>query len=779
MEKKYLYLILGFAVLFPLFFTKGMLADGYPKGGDTIGLYDLLLNTVDVLKIFFQTGELKLWSPDYYLGFPMFFFYAPLPYVLLAALSLATGISPLFLFKLSIMVLFSGIPLVFYFSARLLDFEEELALCIALFSTALSSSIGYGLEYFAFFTIGLYSQLWGVFFLPLSIAFAYRYFILKKTRLFFPVLFLFLTFVSHILSGVVAVLAVGLLPLCCLLFPKKSGTTRKEIFFKAAAVFSLFFFSISFLLVPYFLNKEYFSNVPLDVAVKLEGYGFLPLMKLLFTGKLLDKSSFFRLPILTLLFFLGMLVSFFWKPWKEKYSSFSLYLFFLLVSSIIFVSGKASVGFLAYIPVLSTLETFRFLTLFHIAALFYIGIALFWIFSSLSSVNSASPLSSVEQQGMEPLKKTLLLVFVFLFLSIPVFSERMKTFQEKELTIDFAGYPSYWNSVNGIKESSLPGRIFVLPESGLYSKFEALHALPFLTGKSILSSITIGSHDSLSAYYVSLPLPLELYEVLGVDFVLTAKEGASEENENGLKELVLYLPEEPSGYFSVISVPFQLNATPVAAREAVLTWLLSPMSVSDNFMEIGSFDASREGATLFTAIENRNLLMYTEEGPEEYKRLVPTINLIEKSPVVTIIAANESFETPVYYYFLDYSEKNNFEEDEIQENETEGEQKWCGIILDETNSRGEYKATVFANEPDCFVVLKVTYHPEWQVFVDDVEKELVMLSPSFMGVAVEEGEHDVIFSYHVFWYRKVLFFVPLVLFPLLWFWRRKTLPQNI
>lgn len=747
MQKKWVYSALLALVLFMLFLTSELLHQGYPKGGDTIGLYDLLLNTVDALKILFSTGELKLWSPDYYLGFPMFFFYAPLPYVFLATLSLATGISPLFLFTLSIVILFSSLPLVFYFSARLLDFEEEAALCIALFSTALSSSIGYGLEYSAFFTIGLYSQLWGVFFLPLAIAFAYRYFVLQKSRLFFPVFFLFLTFTSHILSGVVAVLSAGLLALCCLFFSKNIGTTRKENLLQATMVFFLFLLSISFLIIPYLLNKEYFSNVPLDVAAKLEGYGFLPIMKLLFTGKLLDESSFFRLPILTLLFFLGLILSFFWKSWKERHSFFSLYLLLLFAASILFVSGKSSFGFLAYIPVLSILETFRFLTLFHIAALFYIGIALFWIFSS------------VKQQKIALLKKILLLALVFLFLTIPIFSERIKTFQEKEFTLDFADYHSYWNIATAMKESSLHGRIFVLPESELYSKFEALHALPFLTGNPILTSLTIGSHDSLSAYYVSLPLPLELYDLLGVDFILTAKESASEENENELKELTLYIPEQPPGYFSVVSAPFQLNATPVAAREAVLTWLLSPLSVSDNFMEIGSFDTAREGAVLFTDIENRNLLTYTEEGPEDYTHVVPTVDLEEKSPVVTIIAANETFETPLYYYFLDYSEQN----------ETKKE---CGSVVGETNSRGEYHATVFANKTDCFVVLKVTYHPEWQVFVDGAEKKLVMLSPSFMGVAVATGEHDVVFSYEVFWYRKILFVVPVVLFLLLWFWKK-------
>jgi hypothetical protein len=42
------------------------------------------------------------------------------------------------------------------------------------------------------------------------------------------------------------------------------------------------------------------------------------------------------------------------------------------------------------------------------------------------------------------------------------------------------------------------------------------------------------------------------------------------------------------------------------------------------------------------------------------------------------------------------------------------------------------------------LVVKATYHPNWHVFVDGVETQTFMVSPSFIGVAVGPGDHFVI-----------------------------------
>jgi len=45
------------------------------------------------------------------------------------------------------------------------------------------------------------------------------------------------------------------------------------------------------------------------------------------------------------------------------------------------------------------------------------------------------------------------------------------------------------------------------------------------------------------------------------------------------------------------------------------------------------------------------------------------------------------------------------------------------------------------------VVLKVTYHPNWRVAIDGREGRPFMVSPSFIGLAVPAGTHQVSAEY--------------------------------
>lgn len=742
MERKYSYGILALIVLFTFFFTKGMLGEGYPNGGDSVSHYDLLLNTINALQLFLKTGELRFWNPDYYFGFPMFFFYAPLPYIFLALLSLSTGIDPLSLFQWSIVLLFSALPLVFYTTARLMHLEEEFSLGIALFSTALSSKLVFGVEYYSFFATGLFSQLWGIVFLPLAFAFSYRYFVLGKGKAFFPVFFLFLTFVSHLFVGIISALSVGILVLCCLLQQKN----KKDIFQKAGTVFFFFLLSTSFFLIPYFLNEKYFGNITFDLDEKEQGYGFVQTIHLLFTGELLDYSfSFSRIPALTVLFFAGFLLSIFWNKFREKYPVLPLFLFLCFAFSILCIAGKASFHFLAKIPVLSTLQTFRFITLFHFIALFYIGIALWWIVLLLENF--------MEKNSRA--RKNSIVFVVLLIIAVPVFYERMETFQEYALTYTFEEDSTYWTIISALKENTASGRIYVTTPSGLFDRPQHLQALPLLTGNPLFASTGIGGHDSLSAFYSSLPLLSEfpqLVSLFAIDFIIDKK--ANEES------LTLSIAKEPAHYFALVTAPFVLDAEPVAARNAIIAWLYSPASAAEQFLEItDNPKEQRAGTILLKKIQDRGtpFALY-EKGDAFAHTIYGVLDVANNSPTATVFSGEEAVEADLYSYFQNYDY-----------NATEKE---CGEMFQETNTQGISKTTVLVQEKSCFVLFKMTYHPEWKVFVDGEEKELLMLSPSFMGVAVEEGQHDITFSYKVAGYRILLVVFSIFSLMLLFFWRK-------
>ena len=45
-------------------------------------------------------------------------------------------------------------------------------------------------------------------------------------------------------------------------------------------------------------------------------------------------------------------------------------------------------------------------------------------------------------------------------------------------------------------------------------------------------------------------------------------------------------------------------------------------------------------------------------------------------------------------------------------------------------------------------MLKESYYPHWQATVDGKPVKTAMLAPSFVGVPVPAGTHDVVFQYH-------------------------------
>ncbi len=722
MNKKYVYGTLTIVVAFTFLFTSGMLKKGYPTGGDNVGHYDLLINTIDALQLFLKTGELRFWNSDYYFGFPMFLFYAPFPYITLAATTLIAGINALTMFKWSIVLLFSILPIIFYFCSRLMNFEEEFALGIALFSTALSSVTVFGLEYYSFFATGLYAQLWGIVFLPFAFAYLYRYLVLGKCRAFLPVLFLSITFISHLFAGIIAVTLAGILALCCLVHGE-----RKNVLEKTATVFVFFALATAFFTIPYLLNTAYFGNIPFDSSFKEEGYGITQTLTYILDGQMLDYSfSFSRLPILTLLCGTGIILSIFWHFFREKYPQLPLILAASFFLSIIFIAGKKSFGFLAYIPVLSTLQTFRFISLFHFIALFYIGIAVYWLITRAQKWNEKTKILSV--------------ILILFILAAPVFYERMQSFREYGKTHDFQEDANYLSIISAVQSS---GRTYITSASGLFEKPQHLTAIPILSGSGIFASTGIGGHDSLNAYYSSFFLPLELADLFNVENIIDAKNN----------ELTVYISQEPAGYFGLYEAPFSVDAHAVEARESVLTWLFSNASREGYMMQIGG--TSR---IIFKDIHNNDVFSLTEQNKAFDHRIYGTLDVETKSPTMTVIIENNTVESSLYHYLERYA--------------AEHEPTNCGTVLEESNTRGVYKTTVSVEKEGCYVVFKMTYNPEWHAFVDDIEQEKVMISPAFMGVAVSSGMHEILFTYSVASYRLWLFVFGIISLIALLFWKR-------
>ncbi len=84
-----------------------------------------------------------------------------------------------------------------------------------------------------------------------------------------------------------------------------------------------------------------------------------------------------------------------------------------------------------------------------------------------------------------------------------------------------------------------------------------------------------------------------------------------------------------------------------------------------------------------------------------------------------------------------------------------------GQVTAEVIGDGTYAGQVNA-ERESYVLLKVTYHPNWHVTVDGVEATTVMLMPSYLGVKVEPGSHQLLFEYRPQPWRQYLEFFGLL-----------------
>ncbi|MGB9911619.1 MAG: YfhO family protein [Microgenomates group bacterium] len=92
--------------------------------------------------------------------------------------------------------------------------------------------------------------------------------------------------------------------------------------------------------------------------------------------------------------------------------------------------------------------------------------------------------------------------------------------------------------------------------------------------------------------------------------------------------------------------------------------------------------------------------------------------------------------------------------------------KNLGIIDEEKVEDEKYQAkfTVADSCQNCLLVFKMTYHPNWQVFLDGQKAEKIMVFPSFIALKVSPGAHQVVFYYQPYWLKIPLLIIGWLVF---------------
>jgi hypothetical protein len=236
------------------------------------------------------------WVSEWTLGYPVPRTYHPLGSFSLAALYLVLGKSiPLMtLFAWARFLLVLLFPLSVYGGARLMELDRLRAAAAALLAPLIATNGHYGLEHgsYVWRGSGLYAQAWGMHLLALTLGFGYRAFSRGRGRTVSGAL-LGLTFLCHFLYGYMA--ALSLLLLAAL--DRTEGLFLRRMARLAWIAAVSVALTASFLL-PLWIDKALINRSRWEAAWKWSSFGLVEVARQLLSGGLLDYG---RLPVLTVL----------------------------------------------------------------------------------------------------------------------------------------------------------------------------------------------------------------------------------------------------------------------------------------------------------------------------------------------------------------------------------------------------------------------------------------------------------------------------------------------
>lgn len=319
-----------------------------------------------------QAGHLPFdgWYPYLGLGSSLFHRYQSLPHILTAYLGDFVGADHAFAGTLYLLL--ATWPISVYIGARLLGWERWAAAGAALLSPLITSIPGYGFEHgsYTWRGLGVWSQLWGMWLLPIAWGMSWRAVSGRAKRYSWAALVVGLTAAFHFIVGYAALF---MLPICVLIKPSEF---RKRIG-RALLIGAGALLIIAWVTVPLLLDAKYSTEYRyIRNTFWTDSYGALKVLGWLFTGKLFDGSDPARLPVLSLLVAVGAALCILRARRDERTRA----LLGALALGLVLFSGRSTFGFLVnLIPGNSDLLLHRFIFVVQLAGLLMAGVAVGWL----------------------------------------------------------------------------------------------------------------------------------------------------------------------------------------------------------------------------------------------------------------------------------------------------------------------------------------------------------------------------------------------------------------
>ncbi|MGH2590479.1 MAG: DUF6541 family protein, partial [Actinomycetota bacterium] len=315
-----------------------------------------------------SSGHLPLdgWYPQLALGSSRFHRYQSLPHVLTGLLANPIGSE-----RAYTMTLYLGLalwPIAVYAGGRLLGLGRWRSAAAALVSPLVASAptLGYEWGSYAWRGYGTWTQLWGMWLLPLAWGLGFR--AVSRGRSYaWAALVIALTVAVHLLTGYLALLSLGVLVLVRpSMFVRRLG--------RAALVGAGAVLIAAWVVVPILLDRAYTIQDEFSRGkVFYDSFGARRILSWMVSGELFDRDRF---PVITILAGLGLvLCAIRWRRDERARVVVGLGLLSLLL-----FFGRSTLGpALRLLPGSGDLFLRRYVFGVHLAGLYLAGIGLAWL----------------------------------------------------------------------------------------------------------------------------------------------------------------------------------------------------------------------------------------------------------------------------------------------------------------------------------------------------------------------------------------------------------------
>jgi hypothetical protein len=699
------YLLVLFAVAFNLYHLYPEVAGDVLAWNDTV--FHLLAIEAAVEAIDQGQNFTDPWQGSMGMGFPLFHYYQHLPHVTIALFHVITlGIFPLAdLLNWTNYLLLSLFPLSIYWSLRRFGFDRPSAgMGSVVASLVATSGIG-GLSFASYIFRG-----WGVHtqvwaMMLLPPALALGYQVLREGKgYFWAALLLAATLISHLIYGYMAFLTLGVLALIQPLESANPKALLQTILLRWSRLILLLLLVVA--VTSYFLVPFFLDRSYLNNSVfhHITRHDSYGISAVLRGLAVGHLFDFGRLPALTYLAALGFGICLF--RWRnERYLiPVAIFLMWLML-----YFGRATWGGLMdLLPLSREIHMNRFVGGVHLGGIFLIAVAL------------ATPLRwALSRSNVWYAVAALALVFLVL---LPVFGERRSYLAENALSID-KGRQALIAEDEDL--AALYARLNQLPPGRVYAGHARGFVLDHWSDHYLVGGIKVyhllhgQGLDMVGKVYHSYSLNSDVlinfdeqrwdhYNLYNARYVVAPEGQIFPEFVRLLQQFGRHrlYQVDTTGYFDLVGSDLTFAGETPDLYLAASTWLGSRMPVAKKHPVVTFGDPSQGESPLTSAID-----------------LIPEMDPPAGPPRGTVISEDVG---------------------------------------------GDYFAADVNVKRDSMLLLKATYHPNWRATVDGVKTDTVMLMPSFVGVRLPPGDHNVRIEYRPRRLRMILLVLGLLTLPMIW-----------